>query len=155
MCSLSPYPVSRVPSETTHGDGPYQKGGLANAAEESRDTFHTHDGSDGAPSRGSQLLEKDTRSRKPVNGIESFTKQERDEMEELLKDVRGHLGECHPFSPIINLFSYPRSCVSLAILGRRGCCRELHLQCRQVCCITYVSFMLFTVARMLPLPIYA
>jgi phospholipase D1/2 len=91
MGSLSPYPVSRVPSETAHGDGPYQKGGLANAAEESRDTFHTHDGSDGAPSRGSQLLEKDTRSRKPVNGIESFTKQERDEMEELLKDVRGHL----------------------------------------------------------------
>ncbi|KAG1822931.1 uncharacterized protein BJ212DRAFT_1331537 [Suillus subaureus] len=89
--SNSPYPVSRVPSETACEDGPYQKGGLADAAEESRETFHTNDGSDGAPSRGSHLPDKDGRSRKPVNGIEPFTKQERDEMEELLKDVRGHL----------------------------------------------------------------
>ncbi|KAG2151353.1 phospholipase D [Suillus clintonianus] len=83
-------PASRVPSETAHEDGPYQKGGLANAAEESRETFHTNDGSDGAP-RGSHPLDKDIRGRKPVNGVEPFTKQERDEMEELLKDVRGHL----------------------------------------------------------------
>ncbi|KAG1884901.1 phospholipase D [Suillus subluteus] len=87
----SSHPVSQVPSETACEDGPYQKGGLADAAEESRETFHTNDGSDGAPSRGSHPLDKDTRSRKPVNGIEPFTKQERDEMEELLKDVRGHL----------------------------------------------------------------
>lgn len=72
---------------------------MADAAQESRETFCTNDGSDGAPSRGSQLLDKDTRSRKPVNGIEPFTKQERDEMEELLKNVRGHLGECHPLPP--------------------------------------------------------
>jgi len=32
-----------------------------------------------------------------VNGVEPFTKQERDEMEELLKEVRGHLGEHYPF----------------------------------------------------------
>ncbi|KAG1829755.1 phospholipase D [Suillus variegatus] len=89
--SHSSYPASRVPSEATHEDGPYQKEGLADAAQESRETFCTNDGSDGAPSRGSQLLDKDTRSRKPVNGIEPFTKQERDEMEELLKNVRGHL----------------------------------------------------------------
>lgn len=89
--SHSSYPASQVPSETTHEDGPYQKEGLADAAQESRETFCTNDGSDGAPSRGSQLLDKDTRSRKPVNGIEPFTKQERDEMEELLKNVRGHL----------------------------------------------------------------
>ncbi|KAG1774856.1 phospholipase D [Suillus placidus] len=89
--SHSSYPVSQVPSETAYEDGPCQKGGLADAAEESRETFHTNDGSDGAPSRGSHPLDKDTRSRKPVNGIEPFTKQERDEMEELLRDVRGHL----------------------------------------------------------------
>ncbi|KAG1748704.1 phospholipase D [Suillus lakei] len=89
--SHSSHPISRVPSEMVHEDGPYQKGGLADAAEESRETFHTNDGSDGAPSRGSHPLDKDTRSRKPVNGLEPFTKQERDEMEDLLKDVRGHL----------------------------------------------------------------
>lgn len=86
--------MSRV-SETVHEDGPYQKGGLADAAEESRETFHTNDESDGAPSKGSHPLDKDTRGRKPVNRIEPFTKQEQDEMEELLNDVRGHLGECH------------------------------------------------------------
>lgn len=88
--SHSSDPVSRV-SETVHEDGPYQKGGLADAAEESRETFHTNDGSDGAPSKGSHPLDKDTRGRKSVNGIEPFTKQERDEMEELLNDVCGHL----------------------------------------------------------------
>lgn len=82
-----------------HEDGPYQKGSLADAAEESRETFHTNDGSDGAPSKGSHPLDKDTRGRKPVNRIEPFTKQERDEMEELLNDVRGHLGECHLYPP--------------------------------------------------------
>ncbi|KAG2155884.1 phospholipase D [Suillus bovinus] len=84
--SHSPYPVSRVPSETAYEDGPYEKGGLADAAEESRETFCTNDGSDGVTSRGSH-----PRGRKPVNGIEPFTMQERDEMEELLKEVRGHL----------------------------------------------------------------
>ncbi|KAG0704279.1 phospholipase D [Suillus ampliporus] len=91
--SHSPEPVSQVPSETSvYEDGPYQKGGLADAAEESRETFHTNDRSDSLHSRGSHPpLDKDTHSRKPVNGVEPFTKQERDEMEELLKDVRGHL----------------------------------------------------------------
>ncbi|KAG2065325.1 phospholipase D [Suillus decipiens] len=87
--SHSSHPLSHVPSETTDEDGPYQKGGLADTVKESRETVHTNDGSDDAPSRGS--YPRDTRSRKPVNGMEPFTKQERDEMEELLKDVRGHL----------------------------------------------------------------
>ncbi|KAG1762318.1 hypothetical protein EV702DRAFT_984050, partial [Suillus placidus] len=97
ICSHLSYPVSRVPSETAYEDRPYKKGGLAVAAEESHETFHTNNGSDGTPFRNSHPLDKDTCSQKPVNGLEPFTKQEQDEMEELLlRDVCGHLGECHP-----------------------------------------------------------
>lgn len=82
-----------MPSETANENVPYQKGDVADAAEESRETFRTNDGSDVSPSRGSNPLDKETRSQKPVHGPEPFSKQERDEMEELLKEVRGHLGE--------------------------------------------------------------
>ncbi|OAX33335.1 phospholipase D [Rhizopogon vinicolor AM-OR11-026] len=89
--SHSPDPVGRMPSETAYENGPYQKGGVADVAEKSRETFRTNDGSDVSPSRSSNPLDKETRSQKPVHGPEPFTKQERDEMEELLKEVRGHL----------------------------------------------------------------
>lgn len=83
-----------MPSETGYENGPYFKGGVADAAEASRETLRTNDGSDVSPSRGGSIpLDKETRSQKAVHRVEPFTKQERDEMEELLKEVRGHLGE--------------------------------------------------------------
>jgi len=90
----SPDPVARVPSETAYENGPYQNGGVADVAEKSRETIRTgtNDGSDTAPSRGSNPPDRETRQ-KPTHGVEPLTKQERDEMEELLKEVRGHLGE--------------------------------------------------------------
>jgi phospholipase D1/2 len=96
-----------VPSGTAYENGPYLKGGVADAAEASRETLRTNDGSDICPSRGSIPLDKETRSQKAVHGVEPFTKQERDEMEKLLKEVRGHLGEQPIPSLAISLFSYP------------------------------------------------
>jgi phospholipase D1/2 len=131
--SHSPDPVARMPSETAYENGPYQQGGVADTAEESHETFRSNDGGDVSPSRGPNPPDRDTRNQKPVHGVEPFTQQERDEMEKLLREIRGHLGK-RILSLAILLFSYSRSCVSHAILRRRRYGGELPVQCRQVCC---------------------
>ncbi|EIW80924.1 phospholipase D [Coniophora puteana RWD-64-598 SS2] len=102
--SSSPDPVARVPSETAFEDGPYQKGGIADKADGSApdDEKHTtekdssekdnsEENSD--KSEPNEKDNKDNKSRKPGknNGVEPFTKEERDEMEALLNDIKGHL----------------------------------------------------------------
>ncbi|KAH7922026.1 phospholipase D [Leucogyrophana mollusca] len=88
--SHSPDPVARVPSETAYNDGPYQKGGVADKAEQSKEYF---DGSSGGSSTNPHTAaqEKETRSRKGPRGSEPFDKKDKEEMEQLLKDLRGHL----------------------------------------------------------------
>ncbi|KAJ8593832.1 phospholipase D [Rhizopogon salebrosus TDB-379] len=89
--SHSPDPVARMPSETAYESGPYQQGGVADTTEASHETFRSNDGRDVSPSRGPNPPDRDTRNQKPVHGVEPFTQQERDEMEKLLREIRGHL----------------------------------------------------------------
>jgi len=76
----------------------------------------------GTPDLRGQLKEKDKDQgkRKPAGPNEPFEQWERDEMEALLKEVQGHLGESllgiisNGFLPVTT------SCLSDAILGGRG-----------------------------------
>ncbi|EGO24033.1 hypothetical protein SERLADRAFT_362129 [Serpula lacrymans var. lacrymans S7.9] len=100
--SSTPEPVARVPSETAFEDGPYQKGGVADKAEaikedglaQGKKSEESSKDSFPAPANiavNEKEKEKENRGRKPTKGLEPFDKEEKDEMEELLNQLQGHL----------------------------------------------------------------
>lgn len=75
--------------------------------------------------------DKGTRTRKTSRTAEPFDQSEREEMERLLEELRGHLGipSCVSYLAKTHLFL---SDVPYPILGRRGHRQQLPFQCRQV-----------------------
>lgn len=64
--------------------------------------------------------DKDPGKRKPAGPNEPFEQWERDEMEALLKEVQGHLGESPPCILNNGFLIVPTSCLSDTIPGGRG-----------------------------------
>lgn len=65
---------------------------------------------------------------------EPFEAWEREEMEKLLGELRGHLGERFPTSNLLTCdhpTNISTSHISNTILGRRGHCEQFPVQCRQ------------------------
>jgi hypothetical protein len=81
--------------------------------------------------------EKEKEKRKTAKPVqEPFEAWEREEMEKLLEELRGHLGERFP---TLNRFppdNLTYSCIPDAILGRRGHREQFPLQRRQTHAIT-------------------
>lgn len=79
----------------------------------------------GTPDPRGQLKEKDKDQgkRRPAGPNEPFEQWERDEMEALLKEVQGHLGEPLLGIPNIRFLTVTTSYLPDTILGRRGCRR--------------------------------
>ena len=77
--------------------------------------------------------EKEARTRKTSRTSEPFDQSERDEMERLLEELRGHLGEfsthnviCFDANCLLSTLSYP-------FPRRRRHRQQFLIQCRQVC----------------------
>ena len=103
--SPDPNPVGRAPSETADEGAPNKEGDIADptvdesgvaddattAGMSSPHVSTFGDGSgNGAPSKEGK---EGGRPRRPTRGAEPFEKWERDEMERLLGELNGHLGE--------------------------------------------------------------
>lgn len=86
--------VGRVPSEAGDEDVPLE--GKSAQADEQEDN-HSRPSKEGEENEdlhlGATSSEKDPKTRKSARGIEGFEKWERDEMEALLGELNGHLGE--------------------------------------------------------------
>lgn len=81
---------------------------------------------------GQKEKEKEKEKQRPASkGPKPFEQSERDEMENLLNELRGHLGES---SSVWYSFLTDKRCsnISYAILGRGGCCKQLLVPYRQV-----------------------
>ncbi|KIJ64492.1 hypothetical protein HYDPIDRAFT_90375 [Hydnomerulius pinastri MD-312] len=90
--SPSPCPVSRAPSAVPPDENtPYQPGGFAAKGEGSKETFQdgTNNTSDG--STANLVQEKEPRRGRSTQRPESSDTREWEEMENLLKETRGHL----------------------------------------------------------------
>lgn len=76
----------------------------------------------GTPDLRGQLKEKDKDQgkRRPAGPNEPFEQWERDEMEALLKEVQGHLGEPLSGIPNVRLLTVTTSYLPDTVLGRRG-----------------------------------
>ncbi|KAF8840775.1 phospholipase D [Paxillus ammoniavirescens] len=88
----SPSPMTRgLPDESA----PYQHGGLAAKNEGSKETFHSRgradSGAGGLLPTTSHAQEKELSRGKSVQGAEPMDNSDREEMEKLLKETRGHL----------------------------------------------------------------
>jgi hypothetical protein len=75
------------------------------------------------PKGQSKEKDKDQEKRKPAGPNEPFEQWERDEMEALLKEVQGHLGESLLGIPNNGFLTMTASCLFDTILGGRGYCR--------------------------------
>ena len=99
------------------------------------DSDHSKEDSDRRPSTANMAgdKEKEKERKKPARpDQEPFEALEREEMEKLLGELRGHLGE--RFSKLLacdRLVDTSISRIPDTILGRRGHCEQFPLQCRQ------------------------
>ncbi|TDL17878.1 phospholipase D, partial [Rickenella mellea] len=98
--SNKPDPIARVPSEAGDDQALSEKPGTSNQADEvaknesenEKPKQSTPNGQDGqTPSSNGQSQEEEQRNRQRTRPDEPFEQWERDEMEQLLKEVRGHL----------------------------------------------------------------
>ncbi|KAJ7600958.1 phospholipase D [Mycena floridula] len=88
--STVPEAVARVPSEAGDEGAPGQEAPVAENVMPSEEKESTEGAKPDTIGRSSST-EKDPKSRKPAKGTEPFEKWERDEMEKLLGELRGHL----------------------------------------------------------------
>ena len=88
--------------------------------------------SSGGQSRPETLGKSDTQSKKkPADPNDGFEPWERELMEEMLNDVKGHLGE-HLYTLLYLVSHSHPSSVPDSFLGRRGYCKQFPFQCRPV-----------------------
>jgi phospholipase D1/2 len=91
----NPEPVARVPSEHANDDTqPAHDAAGKESGEHGRECSDYHiDGQ--ASFNGPGTPNKDAGERKPARGLEPFEMWEKEEMEQLLGELRGHLGMIH------------------------------------------------------------